>query len=177
MIIVRENLVELLNMDLELETTVALQYINHAAMLTGVAYGNITNVLRVYAHEKIEHAMALADQIKYLGGIPSVRVGIIHISGDNKEMLMSDFDEEEDAIQRYKIRIEQAEQLKEMELSKWLRTILRVEQQHAMYLQNQLCVRANEGEGLNLTTIDACDFSQVWAEKAVNVPMRIKKYE
>ncbi|RQV97249.1 hypothetical protein EH221_03960, partial [bacterium] len=70
MIISRENLVDLLTMDLELETTGAIQYINHAAMLTGAAYENITDKLRIYTYEKIKHAMTLADQIKYLGGFP-----------------------------------------------------------------------------------------------------------
>jgi len=175
MIITRENLVELLAMDLELETTGAIQYINHSAMLTGIAYENIIDKLRIYTYEKIRHAMTLADQIKYFGGFPDIRVGKVHTSADNEEMILFDFDDEEDAIQRYKIRIEQAEQLKEMELSKRLRTILRVEQQHAMYLKKKVCATPRQASGTNLTTIDSCDFSQVWAEKAARVPIRVKK--
>lgn len=175
MIISRENLVDLLTMDLELETTGAIQYINHAAMLTGAAYENITDKLRIYTYEKIKHAMTLADQIKYLGGFSDIRVGKIHTSGDNEEMILFDFVDEEDAIQRYKIRIGQAEQLKEMELSKRLRTILRVEQQHAMYLKKKVCGTTRQTRDTNLITIDPCDFSHVWAEKAARVPIRVKK--
>ena len=40
----------------------------------------------------------------------------------------------EDAIKRYKMRIEQAEQLKEFALAQQLRNILAVEQEHAMDL-------------------------------------------
>jgi len=175
MIISQENLVELLNMDLELETTGAIQCINHSAMLTGVACGDIARVLRIYTYKKIEHAITLADQIKYFGGFPSIRVGTVHTSTDNEEMLLLDFEDRQDAIQRYRIRIEQAEQLKEMELSRRLRMILRVEQQHAMYLKKQVGAGARATEGTNHTSMNACDFSQRWAENAAKVPIRFKK--
>lgn len=175
MIISQENLIELLNMDLELETTGAIQCINHAAMLTGIACGDIARVLRIYTYKKIDHAIILADQIKYFGGFPSTKVGKVHTSMDNKEMLLLDFEDREDAIQRFRIRIDQAEQLKEMELSRRLRMILRVEQQYAMHLKKQVCAGARSSEGTNLTSMNACDFSQRWAENAANVPIRIRK--
>ena len=78
--------------------------------------------------------MILADQIDYFGGSPSVAVGPIRVSKNNKEMMQQDLDGEEDAIKRYKIRIDQAEQLKEFALSQQLRTILAMEQEHAMDL-------------------------------------------
>lgn len=133
-----EKLIELLNMDLELEYSAAIQYINHAAVMTGVAYGDIIKELKIHANEEIQHAMALADQIDYLRGSPSVNVGKIHTSNDNDEMLQTDLDGEEDAIKRYKIRIEQAEQLKEFALAQQLRNILAMEQEHAMDLRQAL---------------------------------------
>lgn len=175
MIISRENLVELLDMDLELEITGAIQCINHSVMLTGVACGDIARVLRIYAHKKIDHAITLADQITYFGGFPSIRVGKVHISTDNEEMLLFDFEDREDAIRRYRIRIEQAEQLKEMELSRRLRMILRVEQQYAMHLKKQVFAGTRANEGTNLSSMNACDFSQQWAENAAKVPIRNKK--
>ena len=45
---------------------------------------------------------------------------------------------EEDAIKRYKLRVEQAEQLKEFALAQQLRTILATEQEHAMDLKQAL---------------------------------------
>ena len=108
-----EKLVDLLNMDLELEYSAAIQYINHAAVMTGAAYGDIIKELKIHANEEVQHAMILADQIDYLEGSPTVNVGKILTSKNNEEMLQQDLDGEEDAIKRYKIRIEQAEQLKE----------------------------------------------------------------
>jgi len=138
MAITMEKLIELLNMDLELEYSAAIQYINHAALITGAVFGDIIKELKIHTNEEIQHAVTLADQIDYLGGSPSVKVGPIHTSKDNEEMLRQDLDGEEDAIKRYKARIEQAEQLKEFALAQQLRNILAVEQEHAMDLKQAL---------------------------------------
>lgn len=133
-----EKLVELLNHDLELEYSAAIQYINHSAVMTGAAYGDIIKELKIHTNEEIQHAMILADQIDFLGGKPTVKVGEIHVSQDNDTMLKQDLEGEEDAIQRYKIRIEQAENLKEFALAQQLRNILATEQEHAMDLKQAL---------------------------------------
>ena len=138
MAITMEKLIDLLNMDLELEYSAAIQYINHAAVITGAAYGDIIKELKIHANEEIQHAMILADQIDYIGGSPSVNVGKIATSKDNDEMLQQDLDGEEDAIKRYKVRVEQAEQLKEFALAQQLRNILATEQEHAMDLKQAL---------------------------------------
>lgn len=133
-----EKLVELLNYDLELEYSAAIQYINHAAVMSGAPYGNIIKELRIHVNEEIQHAVILADQIDFLGGKPSVDVGKIYTDDDNDEMLRQDLAGEEDAIKRYKQRIEQAEELKEYALAQQLRTILAMEQEHAMDLKQAL---------------------------------------
>ena len=136
--ITMENLVELLNRDLMLEYSAAIQYIQHAAVLTGAEYGDIIKEIKIHANEEIQHAIILADQIDFLDGIPTVEVGVIKTSPDNVKMLEQDLEGEEDAIRRYKIRIEQAEQLKEFALAQQLRTILAMEQEHAMDLTQAL---------------------------------------
>jgi len=138
MVVKQEKLIGLLNKDLELEYSAAIQYINHAAVMTGAAYGDIIKELKIHANEEIQHAVILADQIDYLGGSPSVKVGKIHTSKGNDEMLKQDLNGEEDAIRRYKVRVEQAEQLKEFALAQQLRNILATEQEHAMDLKQAL---------------------------------------
>ena len=138
MAITQEKLIALLNKDLELEYSAAIQYINHAAVMRGAAYGDIIKELKIHANEEVLHAMTLAEQIDYLEGSPSVNVGKILTSRDNDEMLQQDLDGEEDAIRRYKARVEQAEQLKEFALAQQLRTILATEQEHAMDLKQAL---------------------------------------
>jgi bacterioferritin len=133
-----KDLIKMLNRDLELEYSAAIQYINHAAVMKGAAYGDIIKEIKIHATEEIQHAIILSDQIDFLGGTPSIQVGDILTSDENIEMLRQDLDGEEDAIRRYKIRVEQAEELKEFALSQHLRTILAMEQEHAMDLQQAL---------------------------------------
>ena len=138
MTVTAEQLLELLNMDLELEYSAAIQYINHAAVMTGAAYGDIIKELKIHANEEVQHAMILADQIDYLDGSPSVSVGKIQTSKDNEQMLQQDLDGENDAIKRYKARVQQSEELKEFALAQQLRNILATEQEHAMDLKQAL---------------------------------------
>ena len=53
-------------------------------------------------------------------------------------MLEQDLAGEQDAIRRYKLRIDQAESLKEYALAGQLRTILAMEQEHAMDMMQAL---------------------------------------
>ncbi|MBW2964881.1 ferritin-like domain-containing protein [Candidatus Woesearchaeota archaeon] len=136
--ITKEKLIELLNRDLELEYSAAIQYIQHAAVMSGAMYGDVIKEIKIHANEEIGHAIILADQIDFLGGVPTVKVGDIKTSPENVKMLKQDLDGELDAIARYKTRVEQAEALKEFALAQQLRTILAMEQEHAMDLQQAL---------------------------------------
>jgi len=136
----KEDLVKLLNKDLEKEYAAAIQYIQHVAMIKGAAYGSIKKELAVHANEEIQHAFTLADQITYLGGVPTVDVDKIYTSEDTAEMLRQDLAGEEDAVARYSQRIDQAEELKLLALGQKLREILIMEQEHAMDLQEALGV-------------------------------------
>lgn len=136
--ITKGKLIELLNKDLMLEYAAAVQYIQHAAVMTGARFGDIIKELRIHANEEIQHAIILADQIDFLGGTPTIKVGKIYTAKANVEMLKQDLAGEEDAIARYKVRIEQAEQLKEFALAQQLRNILATEQEHAMDLKQAL---------------------------------------
>lgn len=138
MAITTETLLEHLNVDLKKEYAAAVQYINHAAVMSGAAYGDIIKELKIHATEEIQHAMTLADQIDYLGGQPTVDIDKIFTAEGNDDMLKQDLDGEEDAIRRYKARIEEAEQLKEFALAQQLRTILSMEQEHAMDIKQAL---------------------------------------
>jgi bacterioferritin len=134
----KEKLIELLNIDLSLEYAAAIQYIQHAAVMTGAQFGDIIKELKIHANEEIQHAITLSDQIDFLDGVPTIDVSEIHTSNDNITMLEQDLTGEEDAINRYKVRVDQAEALKEFALAQHLRTILTMEQEHAMDLKQAL---------------------------------------
>ena len=133
-----KELIELLNVDLSKEYSAAIQYIQHASMVTGAQFSEIVKELKIHANEEIQHALVLADQISFLGGVPTIDVSKIETSEDSVKMLEQDLSGEEDAIARYKKRIEQAEELKEFALAHQLRNILAMEQEHAMDLKMAL---------------------------------------
>lgn len=133
-----KELIDLLNKDLSWEYTAMVQYIQHSGVLTGAQYGDIIKEIKIHAGEELQHALILAEQIDYLGGFPAVEVYPAKSSKDNVEMLEQDLEGEEDAIRRYKERIEQVEELKELALAQKLREILAMEQEHAMDLKNAL---------------------------------------
>ena len=134
----KTQLVAELNKDLAKEFSALIQYVQHAAVITGPQYDAITAELVVHSNEEHAHAISLSDQIDFLGGIPAVDVGDIHISPDSKIMLELDLEGELDAITRYKERVSQAEMLQEYGLRRALEDILIVEEEHARDLQSAL---------------------------------------
>ena len=134
----KEQLVELLNKDLGLEYTACVQYTQHQGVLKGAMYQNMQKELIIHAQEELGHATILAAQIDYLGGVPTVLMPTPKISPDNVAMLKLDLDGENDAITRYTVRVKQAEELNLFHLAQQLRTILAVEQEHAMDLEQAL---------------------------------------
>lgn len=126
----REQLIEDLNKDLEWEYAAAIQYLQHAAVITGAQYESIQKELVIHSQEEMQHALMLAEQIDFLGGVPSVQVENIEVSADSLAMLQQDLKGEENAIARYKERIYQAEQLREYGLRRVIEDILIQEEEH-----------------------------------------------
>lgn len=136
--ITKKELIRLLNIDLGLEYTAIVQYTQHQGTLKGAMYQNMQKELIIHAQEELQHATILAGQIDYLGGIPTVDMPSAKISGDNVTMLKQDLAGENDAIARYITRVKQAEELNLYHLAQQLRTILAMEQEHAMDLEQAL---------------------------------------
>jgi bacterioferritin len=134
----REQLIAELNADLAKEFQALIQYVQHAAVITGPQYDAIAAELVVHSNEEHAHAISLANQIDFLGGTPGIDVATVHVSPDSKTMLEQDLEGELDAIARYKARIGQAEKLQEYGLRRALEDILMVEEEHARDLQNAL---------------------------------------
>jgi len=69
-----EQLIAELNKDLEWEYAAGIQYINHAAVMTGPEYDSIIKELVIHSQEEMAHAVSIAEQIAFLGGDPTVSV-------------------------------------------------------------------------------------------------------
>lgn len=128
--ITRDELIVLLNKDLEWEFAALVQYVQHAAVLTGAAFGDIQKELLIHATEEHAHAVSVAEQIDFLGGVPTIEVEERLMSPEPVVMLEQDLGGEQNAIDRYKARIRQAEELQEYGLRRALEDILIVEEEH-----------------------------------------------
>ncbi len=134
----KKQLIDLLNKDLGLEYTAIVQYTQHQGVLKGAMYQSIQKELIIHAQEELQHATILAAQIDYLGGVPTVAMPPAKTARDSIKMLTQDLEGENDAIARYIARIRQAEELDLYHLAQQLRTILAMEQEHAMDLEQAL---------------------------------------
>jgi len=125
-----KNIIIELNKDLEWEYAAAIQYVQHASVITGPEYESIQKELIIHAQEEMQHAVMVSEQIDFLGGVPTVDVEQIDVSPESLEMLRQDLKGEDNAIVRYKERIYQAEQLREYGLRRIIEDILIQEEEH-----------------------------------------------
>ena len=131
----KEEIIKELNKDLALEFAAAIQYVQHASVISGGEYDSIQKELVVHSQEEMVHAVSLSDQIDFLGGVPTVDVGERKVAPQSVEMLKQDLEGEDLAIRRYRERIGQAESMREYGLRRALEDILIQEEEHKRDLQ------------------------------------------
>jgi len=132
--ITREQMVQLLNEDLAGEYQAIIAYTVYSQVLKGAAYTDIARELEAHAGEELAHAIKIARQIDYLGGMPGVTPKPVQTSNDPVTMLRADLENERETVGRYRERIRQAEALGEFALSETLRGIIVQEQEHEIDL-------------------------------------------
>jgi bacterioferritin len=136
--ITRERMIELLNEDLAGEYQAIIAYVVYSQVLKGAAYTDIARELETHASEELAHALKIAKQIDYLGGMPVVTPKPVKTSRDAVEMLRADLQNERETVGRYRERIRQAEAMGEFALSETLRGIIVQEQEHEIDLSTAL---------------------------------------
>ena len=136
--ITREQMVQLLNEDLAGEYQAIIAYTVYSQVLKGAAYTDIARELELHAAEELQHAIKIAKQIDYLGGMPCVTPKPVKTSNDPVVMLRADLENERKTVGRYRERIRQAEALGEFALSEILRAIIVHEQDHEIDLSAAL---------------------------------------
>ena len=134
----REKLIELLNEDLSREYQAIIAYVNYSQVLKGAQYMNIAGELEVHATEELAHAIALANHIDYLGGMPTVTPKPVKTSEKAEDMLRYDLDNERETIRNYRRRIKQCDELDEYAIGESIREILMQEQDHLIALATAL---------------------------------------
>ena len=134
----RKTLIKLLNEDLAREYQAIIAYVVYSQVLKGAAYMTIAKELEVHASEELAHALIIAKQIDYLGGMPTTTALPVKKSDDAREMLRADLDNENATIRAYRERVVQCEALQEYAMAEDIREILREEQEHQIDLATAL---------------------------------------
>ncbi len=134
----RAELIELLNQDLSREYQAIIGYIVYSQVLKGAEFMNIAGELEKHAAQELSHALIIAKQIDYLGGMPTVEAKTVRTSEKATEMLQFDLDNETETIRNYRERVRQCEDLAEYAMGEQIREILIDEQDHQIALATAL---------------------------------------
>ncbi len=133
-----KELVDALNEDLAREYQAIIAYTVYSNVLSGAQWMNIAAELKVHAGEELQHAMILADQIDYLGGMPTATPKPVKLSKKAEDMLRFDLDNETETIRNYRQRVKQAEAVGHYALAEQIRQIITQEQDHQHSLATAL---------------------------------------
>jgi len=134
----REQLIGLLNDDLSREYQAIIAYVVYSQVLKGAQYMQIAQELELHAKQELTHALTIAKQIDYLGGMPTVTPKPVRTSEKPEEMLQFDLENENETIRHYRERVRQCEALSEYALAEQIRAILVNEQEHQIDLATAL---------------------------------------
>ena len=136
--VTRDDLIKGLQEDLSREYQAILAYVVYSQALKGAEYQSIAKELEVHAGEELAHAITIAKQIDYLGGMPNATALPVKLTDKAEEMLRADLDNENNTIRAYRDRVRQADALGEFAISEEIREILRQEQEHQIDLATAL---------------------------------------
>jgi bacterioferritin len=127
-----------LNSDLQSEYRSIVQYVQHAAVIKGAEHLATIEELRRHLSQELTHAQVLADQVDFLGGIPTTSVPTATAATDTHAALESDLLLEREQLTRYRERFAQAEELGLADVAEALRPLLDQTQEHVRDLETIL---------------------------------------
>jgi bacterioferritin len=132
------ELVEGLNEDLANEYAAQIMYNNYAAVVSGLYRQTLKPFFISEIADEQGHALYLAEKIKMLGGVPTTSPAEVKQTDEVKEMLLEAKQAEQDTIERYEKRKDQAEELGLTELVIKLEDLIADETNHKEEMQRLL---------------------------------------
>jgi bacterioferritin len=134
----KEQLIEALNQDLSREYQAIIAYVIYSQVLKGPEYMSIAAELEKHAQQELQHALIIAKNIDYLGGMPTATPKPVKVTADAKEMLYADLQNENETVRNYRERVRQCETLGEYAIAEQIRGIIVDEQEHQIDLATAL---------------------------------------
>ncbi|PLX80644.1 MAG: bacterioferritin [Desulfuromonas sp.] len=133
-----DKLIMALNDRLSEELGAINQYFVHAEMCEDWGYGTLHQAIKERSIQEMRHAEALIERILFLEGQPIVsKLGPISIGKKVEQMHDKDHDAEEDAIKGYNETIKLADEVGDNGTKQLLETILKDEEMHIDWLEEQ----------------------------------------
>jgi bacterioferritin len=143
-----DQVITLLNDVLTAELTAINQYFIHARMCENWGYERLWKRLREESIDEMRHADRLIERILYLEGVPNVqRLGKVNVGETVPEQLRLDLALERDAVRALNAGIEVARSLGDNGTRDLLEDILEAEEKHANWIEAQMTLIAQAGEG------------------------------
>jgi bacterioferritin len=127
---VLQELIDGLQEDLSREYQAIIAYTVYSNVLSGAQWMSIAKELKKHAHEELEHALIIADQLDYLGVMPNAKPKEVKLSKKAEDMLRFDLNNETETIKAYRQRVKQAEAVGHFALAEQIRRVIAQEQEH-----------------------------------------------
>ena len=144
------EIIELLNDVLTAELTAINQYFIHYKMQENWGYQRLASKGKEESFGEMRHAEELIERILYLDGVPNMqRLDPVRVGETIPEQLRAELQTEKEAIARLAAGIEQCRRTDEG-TRLLLEEILHEEEDHADWLETQLSMIDDLGEGLYL---------------------------
>ncbi|MEW6251611.1 MAG: bacterioferritin [Planctomycetota bacterium] len=147
------QLLNVLNALLADELTAINQYMVHSEMCDNWGYERLHEHIEKRAMQEMKHAEQLIARILFLEGLPQVdTLNKITIGSDVKKQFQNDLAAETTAWQRYNDAVKLADQVKDAPTRHLLEEIVRDEDEHIDWLEEQLDQVQQIGLELYLST-------------------------
>jgi bacterioferritin len=148
-----EKLLKTLDSLLADELTAVNQYIVHSEMCANWGYDKLHDAVEKRAIQEMKHAEKLIARIIFLEGKPTVsKLNAIHVGEDVPKQLESDLAAETGAVRNYNEAIHLADEVGDGATRTMLEDILKDEDDHVDWLEEQLDQVAQMGAGIYLST-------------------------
>jgi len=143
-----DQVIQVLNDVLTAELTAINQYWIHARMCENWGYERLWKKIREESLGEMKHADRLVERILYLEGVPNLqKLGKVNVGQTVKEQLRLDLEVEKAAVKALNAGIETARSLADNGSRELLESILEGEENHANWLEAQLTLIEQVGEG------------------------------
>lgn len=126
----KQELIDGLNLDLAAEYQAVIHYLVGAELMKGHGRPELKNFFQTEIQDELGHAQLLAGKIVSLGGTPTTTPAEVKLGKDNREQLEIALQAEKDTIDRYSVRIQQAENAGEHGLKVRLEDLIADETEH-----------------------------------------------